>query len=138
MGADYILGTHRDELERLRFQHELWRPICQAAWDRAGFAAGQRVLDLGAGPGFAALDLARLVGPRGRVLALERSGDYVAWGQGLKAGVAVAGDQLHGAPSRQGMATRASRRCQRPRSSTTRSLRPTRSKAWAMASGCST
>lgn len=83
MGADYILGTHRDELERLRFQHELWRPICQAAWDRAGFAAGQRVLDLGAGPGFAALDLARLVGPEGRVLALERSGNYVAWGQGL-------------------------------------------------------
>ncbi|MEY4431581.1 MAG: hypothetical protein RLZZ533_1517, partial [Cyanobacteriota bacterium] len=83
MGADYILGTHRDELERLRFQHELWRPICQAAWARAGFATGQRVLDLGAGPGFAALDLAQLVGPQGRVLALERSADYVAWGQEL-------------------------------------------------------
>ena len=83
MGADYILGTHGEELERLRFQHQLWLPICQAAWDQAGLAAGQRVLDLGAGPGFAALDLAQRVGPEGRVLALERSGDYVAWGQGL-------------------------------------------------------
>jgi SAM-dependent methyltransferase len=85
MGADYILGTHREELERLRFQHELWRPLCQAAWGRAGFAMGQRLLDLGAGPGFAALDLARLVGPQGRVLGLERSADYVASGQGLAA-----------------------------------------------------
>ena len=85
MGVDYILGTHREELERLQFQHELWRPISQAAWSRAGFASGQRVLDLGAGPGFAALDLARMVGPQGRVLALERSADYVAWGQKLAA-----------------------------------------------------
>jgi ubiquinone/menaquinone biosynthesis C-methylase UbiE len=73
MGADYILGTHHKELERLRVQHDLWRPLCQTAWERGGFAAGQRVLDLGAGPGFAALDLARLVGAQGRVLALERS-----------------------------------------------------------------
>ena len=81
MAADYILGTHAEELARLRFQHELWRPICEAAWRRAGLTAGQRVLDLGAGPGFAALDLARLVGPEGRVVGLERSPAYVAAGQ---------------------------------------------------------
>jgi SAM-dependent methyltransferase len=81
--SDYILGTHREELERLRFQHELWRPQAQAAWGRAGISTGQRLLDLGAGPGFAALDLARLVGAEGRVLALERSAVYVAEGQAL-------------------------------------------------------
>jgi SAM-dependent methyltransferase len=36
------------------------------------------VLDLGSGPGYCALDLARAVGPGGRVLALEGSATYVA------------------------------------------------------------
>jgi SAM-dependent methyltransferase len=78
-----VLGTHGEELERLRFQHELWRPLAEAAWDRAGLTAGERVLDLGAGPGFAALDLARRVGPTGQVLALEHSPAYVVAGQRL-------------------------------------------------------
>jgi len=79
----YVLGTHGEELERLRFQHELWRPLAEAAWDRAGLTAGERVLDLGAGPGFAALDLARRVGPTGQVLALEHSPAYVVAGRRL-------------------------------------------------------
>ena len=83
--TDYILGTHAEELERLRFQHELWRPASEAGFDRAGLGAGARVLDLGAGPGFVALDLARRVGPQGRVLALERSPVYVAAGRALAA-----------------------------------------------------
>lgn len=74
----YVLGTEPEEQDRLRLQHELWRPAAIAAWERAGLGPGQRVLDLGAGPGFCALDLARIVGPGGRVLALERSGAYVA------------------------------------------------------------
>ena len=77
----YLLGTHTEELERLRFQHTLWRPMAQAAWQRAGLQKGQSVLDLGAGPGFAAADLADVVGPEGRVLGLERSEAYVASGR---------------------------------------------------------
>ena len=77
----YLLGTHTEELERLRFQHTLWRPIAQAAWQRAGLQKGQSVLDLGAGPGFAAADLADVVGAQGRVLGLERSEAYVASGR---------------------------------------------------------
>jgi SAM-dependent methyltransferase len=82
-GDSYVLGTHDEELDRLRFQHELWRPAAEAAWRRAGLGPGQRVLDLGAGPGFAAVDLARRVGPQGRVLALELSPVYVTAGQEL-------------------------------------------------------
>lgn len=78
-----MLGTHAEELERLRFQQQLWRPLAEAGWDRAGLKAGERVLDLGAGPGFAAQDLARRVGPAGRVLALERSPAYVTAGREL-------------------------------------------------------
>ena len=81
--SSYLLGTHAEELERLRFQHELWRPLTLEAWERAGLKAGERVVDVGAGPGFAALDLARLVGPEGRVLGLELSPDYVQSGQSL-------------------------------------------------------
>jgi SAM-dependent methyltransferase len=42
-------------------------------WARAGIAPGMRVLDVGAGPGFASADLAEILGPGGRVLAFERS-----------------------------------------------------------------
>lgn len=83
--SSYLLGTHAEELERLGLQHELWLPAAQAAWTRAGLTAGHRVLDLGAGPGFAAMDLARIVGPAGRVLGLELSANYVAAGQQLAA-----------------------------------------------------
>lgn len=70
---DYVLGTHDAEIARLRFQHELWRPRVREAWLAAGIGPGQRVLDVGAGPGFATIDLADLVGPLGRVVAIERS-----------------------------------------------------------------
>ncbi len=79
--ASYLLGTHSAELERLRFQHQLWRPMAEAAWRKAGVAAGQRILDVGAGPGFAAVDLAQLVGTSGRVLGLELSHAYVEQAQ---------------------------------------------------------
>ena len=81
--SSYLLGTHTEELERLRFQHQLWRPSAQDAWQQAGLASGAKVLDVGAGPGFASIDLARIVGPSGRVLGLELSEAYVAAGQAL-------------------------------------------------------
>lgn len=90
--GDYVLGTAAEELERLRFQHQLWQPLVEDAWCRAALLPGQRVLDVGAGPGFVALDLARRVGPSGRVLALERSPDYVAAGRAMAAAAGL--DQL--------------------------------------------
>jgi SAM-dependent methyltransferase len=70
---DYVLGTHDAEVERLGFQHAMWRHEVHHAWASAGIGEGSRVADIGAGPGFASLDLAAIVGPRGRVLAVERS-----------------------------------------------------------------
>jgi SAM-dependent methyltransferase len=74
---DYVLGTHDQELARLGLQHRVWRSRALDAWRRAGFTAGQTLLDVGSGPGYAALDLAEIVGPGGRVVALERSARFL-------------------------------------------------------------
>src|SRR5215470_7853659 len=74
---DYILGTHEQELARLGLQHRVWRPVALDCWQRAGITVGKRVLDIGAGPGYAAVDLAEIVGPTGEVVALERSQNFI-------------------------------------------------------------
>jgi SAM-dependent methyltransferase len=77
MERDYVLGTHDEELARLGLQHAVWCPVALDCWKRAGITAGSRVIDLGAGPGYATVDLAEIVGPTGEVVALERSGNFV-------------------------------------------------------------
>ena len=75
---DYVLGTHDKELARLGLQHRVWRPVVLDCWEQAGITIGKRVLDIGSGPGYAALDLAEMVGPTGGVVALERSQNFIA------------------------------------------------------------
>jgi SAM-dependent methyltransferase len=75
---EYVLGTHAAELRRLGFQHQVWAAPTAAAWERAGFAPGQRLLDVGCGPGYATFDLADLVGEGGGVLAVDVSQRFVA------------------------------------------------------------
>lgn len=82
----YFLGTHDEELERLGIQHRVWRPTVLECWRRAGIGPGSKVLDVGAGPGFAAADLAQIVGPAGRVVAVERSARFVEAGRAMLAG----------------------------------------------------
>jgi len=74
---DYVLGTHDEELARLGLQHGVWRPVVLDCWQRAGITVGRRVLDVGAGPGYATVDLAEIVGPTGEVTALERSQNFI-------------------------------------------------------------
>ncbi|MEY2546261.1 MAG: hypothetical protein QOG48_1378 [Verrucomicrobiota bacterium] len=74
---DYVLGTHEEELERLGLQHRVWRAVALDCWQRAGITTGKRVLDVGAGPGYATVDLAEIVGRTGEVVALERSHNFV-------------------------------------------------------------
>ena len=70
---DYVLGTHDDEIDRLALQHRVWRPRALDAWRRAGFTVGQTLLDIGCGPGMATMDLSEIVGPTGRIVAIDRS-----------------------------------------------------------------
>ena len=69
----YVLGTHDEEIARLGLQHSVWLPLASDAWRRAGFRAGQTLLDLGCGPGYASMDLAAITRREGRVIAIDRS-----------------------------------------------------------------
>lgn len=70
---DYIIGANNQEIERLGLQHTVWREDALSAFRRAGIKPGMTVIDIGSGPGYAAFDLARLVGRTGRVIAVDQS-----------------------------------------------------------------
>jgi len=72
---DYVFGHGDDELDRLAEQHRVWAGANQQLVARAGFGAGDTVVDLGCGPGASTMDLARAVGPDGRVIAVDLDGE---------------------------------------------------------------
>jgi len=74
---DHVLGTHDEEIARLGLQHRVWRSVVLDCWRQAGITTGMRVVDVGAGPGYATIDLAEIVGSTGRILAVERSQRFV-------------------------------------------------------------
>jgi SAM-dependent methyltransferase len=74
---DYVLGTGGDETSRLGLQHRLWSAATHTLWEQARIQPGQCVLDLGCGPGHAAMDLAQIVGPTGRVIAIDESAAFL-------------------------------------------------------------
>jgi ubiquinone/menaquinone biosynthesis C-methylase UbiE len=76
---EYVLGTGDPEIARLSLQHNVWRADAAAAWQRAGFAPGQSIIDLGCGPGFATFDLAELVGREGHVLGVDVSDRFLSY-----------------------------------------------------------
>lgn len=71
----YPFGYSTEELERLGNQHRVWEEENRLFLSRAGFSEGDAVVDLGCGPGFTTLELARRVGPKGRVIAVDRDGE---------------------------------------------------------------
>lgn len=80
---DYVLGTHDAEIGRLHLQHGIWRALMLDCWQRAGIGAGQRVIDIGCGPGFASVDLATCVGINGEVIGIERSERFIEYAKTL-------------------------------------------------------
>jgi SAM-dependent methyltransferase len=76
---DYLLGVNETELERLRFQHSVWKNVTDDFFTRLKVGNGWKCLDVGAGPGFVAMDLRERVGTEGEVTALEPSAFYLEW-----------------------------------------------------------
>ncbi len=76
-GRGYVLGDLANEIERLGFQHEVLGEGFRALWLRGGITAGMQVLDAGCGPGYASLELAKLVGKTGKVTAVDFTDKYL-------------------------------------------------------------
>ena len=74
---DYWLGSEDEEVTRLGFQHTVWRKEAHSLWNRAKFGAGQRILDLGCGPGYTTLEIGELAGPEGSVLGIDSSEKFL-------------------------------------------------------------
>src|SRR6266702_1315659 len=70
--SDYLLGNADAEHERLIRQAVQLAPVTERFFREAGIGPGQRVLDLGSGVGDVAMLAARLVGPSGEVMGIER------------------------------------------------------------------
>jgi 2-polyprenyl-3-methyl-5-hydroxy-6-metoxy-1,4-benzoquinol methylase len=74
----YVLGHSAEELNRLVDQARLFGELTKEVFVRAGIGPGMRVLDVGCGAGDVSFLLARMVGPSGAVIGIDRSEDAVA------------------------------------------------------------
>src|SRR5215469_10820260 len=76
--CEYVLGYTSAEHERLIRQASLIAPIAERFFRQAGIGPGQRVLDLGSGVGDVSMAVARVVGPSGEVVGIERDSPSIA------------------------------------------------------------
>jgi len=76
--ADYALGCSEAELQRLIRQSALYADLTEGLLGSAGIGKGMRVLDVGCGAGCMSLLAARLVGPSGAVVGVDRSPQALA------------------------------------------------------------
>src|SRR5215469_16379825 len=70
--SQYVLGSTDAEQERLIRQAARLDPYTERLFRDAGMGPGQRILDIGSGVGDVAMLAARLVGPSGEIVGVER------------------------------------------------------------------
>jgi ubiquinone/menaquinone biosynthesis C-methylase UbiE len=69
--GNYVMGHTDRERRRLLLQAAILNPITEDLLRRAGLSAGMTVLDLGCGVGDVSMMAARLIGRRGKVVAVD-------------------------------------------------------------------
>jgi SAM-dependent methyltransferase len=74
----YVLGHSGDELQRLIEQGQFFGGLTASVLQSAGIGGGMRVLDIGCGVGDVSFLAARLVGPSGEVIGVDRSAEAAA------------------------------------------------------------
>lgn len=76
--AEYALGYTNTENDRLMRQANRLAPLSERVFREAGIGLGQRVLDIGSGMGDVSMLIAKLVGPSGEVVGVERDSSSIA------------------------------------------------------------
>ena len=76
--SSYALGNTDAEHDRLIRQAAYLAPVTERLFREAGIGPGHRVLELGSGVGDVAMLVARLVGPTGQVIGVERDSRSIA------------------------------------------------------------
>jgi ubiquinone/menaquinone biosynthesis C-methylase UbiE len=76
-GGAYPIETRSGEVERLRLQDVALAEATRSLLDLAGVAPGWRCLDLGCGPEGITHELARRVGPSGRVTGFDANAGFI-------------------------------------------------------------
>ena len=74
---EYVLGHSERELQRLALQAEYWNDATLELLHRSGITTGMRVLDLGCGAGDVCLLAAKVVGPSGSIVGVDRSAEAI-------------------------------------------------------------
>jgi ubiquinone/menaquinone biosynthesis C-methylase UbiE len=77
----YPLGHAESELQRLMKQSKLLEPLTEHVFRRAGLTTGMKVLDLGCGAGDVSFLAAKIVGPTGSVVGIDKSAESIAMSQ---------------------------------------------------------
>lgn len=81
MGDERAFQQHWLEIDPERMERYeamfQWSPAAEAFYAPAGIAEGQRIADFGCGPGHAAIEFAKRVGPGGQVHALDINAEFV-------------------------------------------------------------
>lgn len=87
---DYPLGYSELEAWRLAEQAALLEGLTAEVFRRAGLRGGMTVLDIGCGVGDVSLLAARLVGPKGAVLGIDRAASSVQTANGRATALGIA------------------------------------------------
>lgn len=79
MAESYPKDMSRPNWAEIYARQALRAELMPDWFDAVGVKEGDRVLDVGAGPGYVSLALAERVGPTGMVVAIDRSADALAY-----------------------------------------------------------
>jgi ubiquinone/menaquinone biosynthesis C-methylase UbiE len=78
MEKDYVLRENdKNEISRLKFQHQVWKEETNFAITRAKVFDGENIIDLGCGPGYLSYDLLELIGENGKIYCVDNSDLFV-------------------------------------------------------------
>ncbi len=78
---DYPLAHTRQELERLVRQGRFFGDLTEYVLHQAGLTPGMRVLDVGCGAGDVSFLAAKLVGPQGAVIGVDKAPEAITYAQ---------------------------------------------------------